>query len=257
MAEPFARLHQLRPPIKKHVPFMVIGTSSALRHEVEQSSLQQSEARYIDADQLNPLPIEQQIDLLAESDAILVEWHPNKASLFHHLRSSLISQHVPLVAVCGPDETDHVAALVIGADDIIERPLNPVVIKAKLRAYRRLRSHRPMQTPLSALPKGKHIISFDPLVIDKRMRCFYIQQDAIELTRIEFDLMLYMMEHAGECKQRDEIINTVWDTSYAPSTNILDVHIYSLRNKLKVYELGDMLQTVRGVGYRLVAHASE
>lgn len=257
MAESYARLHHLHPSVQEPVPFYVIGTTSALKQEVEQSSLQRSKMRYISTDQLGVLPEEDQMHLFADADALLVEWQPTTASMLHRLRHALAPQHVPLLAVCGSDETDHVAALVIGADDIIERPLNPVVIKAKLRAFRRLHNSRSAKRPVPPMPSGKHVICLNPLLIDKRMRSFYIQQDLIELTRTEFDLMLFLMEHAGECASRDDILDAVWDMTYTPSTNILDVHIYSLRNKLKAYELSHMLKTVRGVGYRLAPFEEE
>lgn len=254
MAETHARFHHLHPVVQEPVPFYVVGTTPTLKREVEHISRHSSALRYIHSDVLTPLTESQQHDLFAEADVILVEWHPDLMGTMCQLRRSAVTEQVPLLAICGTDETDHVAALVIGADDVIQRPLNPLVVRAKLRAYQRQQHVHPRKAvvaPTMPKPTGESMVCVGPLLIDGRTRTFYIHDESTELTRIEFDLMLYMMQRAGECQTRDEILDAVWDMAFAPNTNILDVHMCSLRGKLKPHGLGDMVQTVRGVGYQL------
>ena len=91
-----------------------------------------------------------------------------------------------------------------------------------------------------------------PLKLDRTARRFYIKGHLVELSVRAYDLVAFLMSRAGECHSREDILNEVWGIDFDTETNILDVQVYRLRSHLKSYGLGDIIETVRGVGYRLI-----
>lgn len=91
-----------------------------------------------------------------------------------------------------------------------------------------------------------------PLELDRNTRRVCRAGQGVELTAREFDLLAYLMEHQGEVLTRDRLLNAVWGLAFYGDENNLDVYVHYLRLKL-----GDtdrlLIQTVRGVGYRLAA----
>lgn len=76
----------------------------------------------------------------------------------------------------------------------------------------------------------------------------------LHLTLREFDLLCYLVEHAGAACSRDEILESVWGIDFETGTNTVDVFIYALRRKLRSNGLPGAVETVRGIGYRLAPH---
>ena len=91
-------------------------------------------------------------------------------------------------------------------------------------------------------------VSAGPLKVDRRTRSVALDGDEVSLTPKEFDLLVFLAVDAGAVRSRDEIIREVWDEHWWGSTKTLDVHVASLRRKLRP----DIIETVRSVGYRLV-----
>ncbi|WP_245641239.1 winged helix-turn-helix domain-containing protein [Streptomyces megasporus] len=90
---------------------------------------------------------------------------------------------------------------------------------------------------------------FGPLTVDLRTRQAEVDGKPVHLTRREFDLLAALLSDAGAVRQREDLINEVWDPNWHGSTRTLDVHIGSLRAKLGGRE---WIEAVRGVGFRLV-----
>ncbi|MBX3313271.1 MAG: response regulator transcription factor [Actinobacteria bacterium] len=149
---------------------------------------------------------------------------------------------VPIIVVSARgDEIDRVVLLELGADDYVVKPFGFRELVARIRAVARRTS-----TPDRREPEAE--VSAGPLKVDRRTRSVALDGDEVSLTPKEFDLLVFLAVDAGAVRSRDEIIREVWDEHWWGSTKTLDVHVASLRRKLRP----DIIETVRSVGYRLV-----
>jgi two-component system phosphate regulon response regulator PhoB len=137
------------------------------------------------------------------------------------------------------DEVDRVVGLELGADDYVTKPFSPRELTLRVRAV--LRRRKPTATPNEALAHGT--LRLDP----SRHRCFVGPQE-IALTAKEFDLLRTLMTRPGRVLTRDQLLDEVWGADIAVTTRTIDTHLKRLREKLGA--ASDMIETVRGVGYR-------
>lgn len=136
------------------------------------------------------------------------------------------------------EETDKIVGLSVGADDYVTKPFSPRELVARIKAaLRRLTSP---QTESNSLV-------FTHTKIDLAGRHVTIDDQAVELTAIEFDLLKTLAEHRGMVLSREQLLDKVWDYEFYVDTRVVDVHIGHLRQKLL---REDLISTVRGVGYR-------
>lgn len=146
---------------------------------------------------------------------------------------------VPIIVVTArSEEVDRVALLEMGADDYVVKPFGFRELVARIRAVLRRTGHDE-QTPDGH--SGR-------ITIDSRTRQVTVDGNAVQLTPKEFDLLAFLADDAGAVRTRDEILRAVWDENWWGSSKTLDVHVASLRRKLGS---PDLVETVRGVGYRL------
>lgn len=133
--------------------------------------------------------------------------------------------------------------------ELLVWPASPNEMLYHVQRIIRTSDHRPAAS--SALPTAGTVIYKD-LWIDRRKMQVYRDGTAIELTKTEYELLIKLVDHEGSVMSREELLAEVWDTSFMGGSNVVDVHIKSLRKKL-----GDRaanptyIATVRGVGYRL------
>lgn len=151
----------------------------------------------------------------------------------------------PVLMLTAKDgEFDLAEGLDTGADDYLTKPFSFVVLAARLRALvRRGGGQRP-----SVLEVGD--LRLDPAA----HRCWRADQ-AIELSPKEFSLLEYLMRHPGEVVSKLDILGSVWDWSFDGGPNVVEVYIGYLRNKIDRPFGRRSIETVRGVGYRLVPDA--
>lgn len=208
----------------------------------------------------------EQESMMVGAIATLVEWDEMCPVVLLTLKEVARQRAVPLVVLCGPDQDEHVAALVVGGDDILLHPVNPIMLQARLRAYRRLMKAWPGSTEATgdglpvaelpgvepSIPEEHDVYTVGPLKLDRTARRFYVKGHLEELSVKAFDLVAFLMENTGVCHSRDDILNEVWGIDFDTGTNLLDVQIYRLRSRLKTHGLGDIIETVRGIGYRLI-----
>jgi len=141
-----------------------------------------------------------------------------------------------------------VHGLNLGADDYLVKPYNAAELIARIHAVTR-RAGMP-GAPGSAPDAGSLV--FGPVHIDPARRAVTVDGRPVTLTRKEFDLLLLLARRPGVVYRREQIISEVWQTSWSGTGRTLEVHVGSLRHKLGTPGL---IETVRGVGYRLVASA--
>jgi len=139
------------------------------------------------------------------------------------------------------EEIDKIIALSVGADDYLTKPFSPRELIARIKAaLRRLQS---IPGPLEAAPT----INFSHLRIDPSARRVWVEERLVELTAVEFDLLMTLAQHQGMVLSRQQLLEKVWGYDYFGDTRVVDVHIGHLRQKLGEDRF---IETVRGVGYR-------
>jgi two-component system OmpR family response regulator len=136
--------------------------------------------------------------------------------------------------------SDRVAGLDAGADDYLTKPFSFAELLARLRALtRRGAAERPS------------VLRVGDLTLDPATRSVARAGALIELTAREFSLLEYLLRHAGAVLTRTQLIEHVWDFAYEGDSNVVDVYIRYLRNKVDRPFGRDSIETVRGAGYRL------
>jgi len=139
------------------------------------------------------------------------------------------------------DDVDAVVGLELGADDYVTKPFNPRALVARVRAVLR-------RTDVTA--RGGRPIELGDLRIDPRRRDVQVGDRHVELRAREFDLLAALARDPGVVLTRDMLLEGVWGTDFPGETRTVDVHIAELRKKLAPD--GPAIETVRGVGYRLL-----
>ncbi|MDA8353403.1 MAG: response regulator transcription factor [Firmicutes bacterium] len=147
---------------------------------------------------------------------------------------------VPIIMLTARDAVpDRVSGLDAGADDYMTKPFAIEELLARMRAL--LRRNRG-DDPEAVLVNG-------PCCIYPEERRVTVRGDEVKFTTREFDLFLYLMENRDRVKSREQIIAQVWRFEYSGDTNVVDVYIRYIRNKLAAAGVTGMIETVRGVGY--------
>lgn len=156
------------------------------------------------------------------------------------LRSRPDTVRVPIILVTAKTtELDKVKGLDIGADDYLTKPFGVMELISRVKAL--LRRSR-------ALQDDKQMVLGD-ITLDSERREVHVGGELCELTFKEFELLKLLMVNAGIVLHRDTIMSDVWGTDYEGESRTLDMHIKTLRQKLG--EVGNMIKTVRNVGYKM------
>jgi DNA-binding response OmpR family regulator len=134
---------------------------------------------------------------------------------------------------------DEVEGLDTGADDYLTKPFSYAVLIARFRAWHR-RGARARPT----------VLEVGDLLLDPATRRVRLRGEQIELTRREFAILEYLLRHPDEVMSKREILDHVWDFDFDGDPNIVEVYVRRLRTKL--HQDQPVIETVRGVGYRLV-----
>ena len=145
-----------------------------------------------------------------------------------------------LVLTARADELDVVVGLDAGADDYVTKPFRLAELQARIRALLR-----------RADPGDEGEVRAGPVRVDVGARRAWSDDEELDLTPTEFDVLALLVEHAGDVVTRETIFREVWDTTWTGSTKALDMQVSSLRRKLGEDPADPShLHTVRGVGYR-------
>jgi len=139
------------------------------------------------------------------------------------------------------EETDKVVGLTVGADDYVTKPFSPRELTARIKA-----ALRRVKTGAGSGSEAR-ILSFHRLRIDTGARVATVDNQPIELTAIEFDLLRVLAENRGRVLTREQLLEKVWGGEYFGEMRVVDVHLGHVRQKLGD---GNFIATVRGVGYR-------
>ncbi|MBE5893347.1 MAG: response regulator transcription factor [Lachnospiraceae bacterium] len=160
-------------------------------------------------------------------------------SVVRKLRSEENTASLPIMMVTAKTtELDKVKGLDMGADDYVTKPFGVMELISRVKAILRR----------SAKPEDKEkVLKLGNVVLDREKRAVYVNDMLCELTFKEYELLKLLMTNAGIVTARDVILNKVWGIDFEGESRTLDMHIKTLRQKLK--EEGNMIKTVRNVGY--------
>jgi two-component system, OmpR family, response regulator MtrA len=151
------------------------------------------------------------------------------------------SADVPiLILTAREEEADRIIGLELGADDYVTKPFSPRELVARVRAV--LRRAEP-------IPPDAQTLELAGLCIDFRRRIVTVAGVEVELRTLEYELLTELARNAGQVVSRDRLLDRVWGVSFAGGTRTVDVHVAQLRKKLG---RPNLIQTVRGVGYRIL-----
>lgn len=149
--------------------------------------------------------------------------------------------NVPIILLTARDAVmDRVAGLDAGADDYIVKPFAIEELLARIRTI--------FRRTLNQTPSLSNKLYFKNIVIDMDAYEVLVGEQKLELTKTEFDLLKYLVEHKNRVCTREQILEVVWGYHSNVETNVVDVYIRHLRAKL-ANELPELIETVRGVGY--------
>ena len=150
---------------------------------------------------------------------------------------------VPVLVLTARAETDtKVNLLLSGADDYLVKPFSFAELSARLQAL--------LRRPSASLPEVLHV---DDIDLDLGTRRVSRGGSEVPLTLKEFALLEYFMRHPNQVVNREDLLTHLWDFNYVGFSNVVDVHIKNLRRKLDGTNADGVLETVRGIGYRLRA----
>ena len=176
-------------------------------------------------------------------DLVLLDWSLPDFSgveVCRRMRASDISTPV-LMLTARDDVRERVEALDSGADDYLTKPFSLEELLARVRARLRRRE-------LERSGEGG-VLRLGDLELDPRCREVRRAGDLVSLSVREFDLLEYLLAHAGQVQQRRTILQAVWGPTFIGDDNLLDVYIRYLRRKLEPIGRPTLIQTVRGVGF--------
>ncbi|GGR58426.1 response regulator transcription factor [Streptomyces roseolus] len=154
------------------------------------------------------------------------------------------------------DVRSRIHGLNLGADDYVVKPYDPGELLARIHAVSR-RTSGPAGEDTSSGGTGSAadatVLRLGSVAVELPTRRVSVDGEPVALTRKEFDLLALLAQRPGVVFRREQIISEVWQTSWEGTGRTLEVHVASLRSKLRMPAL---IETVRGVGYRLVAPAA-
>lgn len=161
--------------------------------------------------------------------------------ILKRLRAGAETADLPVMMLTAKSsEYDRVVGLDSGADDYLPKPFGMMELVSRVRALLR-RAAKP-----AAEDK---LFTAGSLAVDVKRRAVTVDGEPVILTYKEFELLCYLLENRGVVLSRDQILTKIWDYDYSGETRTVDVHIRTLRQKLG--DAGALIETVRGVGYRL------
>lgn len=178
-------------------------------------------------------------------DAILLDLMLPELNGLEVCRRVRQQKNTPIIMMTARDSViDRVSGLDHGADDYIVKPFAIEELLARLRALLRRIDIE------NAHSKNKqHTITYRDLTIEKKNRIVRRGDEVIELTKREYELLLALVENINVVLSRDVLLRKVWGYDSSAETNVVDVYIRYLRNKIDVPDKASYIQTVRGTGY--------
>lgn len=180
----------------------------------------------------NTLPDLVMLDIMLPGD--------DGVAILKKLRADAATKNIPVImATAKGTEYDKVIALDLGADDYLAKPFGMMEMVSRVKAV--LRRCKPQ-------PQSQ-IYALGSIVLNHNERSVKIDGEQISLTVKEYELLRLLLKNKGKVFSRDELMSEIWGAEFLGESRTVDVHIATLRSKLG--DSGELLQTVRGFGYKI------
>ena len=167
---------------------------------------------------------------------------PNEDGLqiLEKLKSKSATANIPVIMLTAKgSELDRIKGLDLGADDYITKPFSPLELISRIKAV--LRRSAPAPEILR--------LTHESITLDIVKHTVFADESEINLTQKEFALLQFLLENKGAVFSRDKIMDAVWGFDYAGESRTVDMHVKTLRQKLG--DCGEIIKTIRGVGYKI------
>lgn len=153
---------------------------------------------------------------------------------------------IPIIIITAKNsDHDKARGLSLGADDYVTKPFSIVELSARIKANIRRVAMYDVQTPT------ENIIQLKDLQIDLSAHIVKRGTDFIDLTRTEFDILVYLLKNRNRALSKESIYQKIWKEPYYGNENVLNTHMNRLRNKLKNGD-GEYIKTLWGIGYKIM-----
>jgi two-component system phosphate regulon response regulator PhoB len=167
--------------------------------------------------------------------------------VLEQLRARDDTRHIAvLMLTARRDEPDRIRGLALGADDYLTKPFSPQELVLRVGAILRR---------TAATGPAADVLSVGSLTIDRAAHRVAVNGEELDLTPIEYKLLLLLAERRGRVQGRTQLLEAVWDASPDIQTRTVDMHVQRLRTKLGA--AADLIETVRGFGYRMTVPSAE
>ncbi|SJM91310.1 phosphate regulon transcriptional regulator PhoB [Crenothrix polyspora] len=177
-------------------------------------------------------------------DLIVLDWMMPVTSgveWVRRLKKDALYQEIPVILLTARgEEEDKIKGLEVGADDYMTKPFSPKELIARIRAVLRR----------AGKISATDIITLGDLQLDIGQHRFSIDQRQVEISPTEFRMVQFFISHPDKVFSRSQLLDQIWGRSVFIEERTIDVHIRRLRKILDEYGRGDLLQTVRGFGYK-------
>lgn len=156
-----------------------------------------------------------------------------------------------LMLTAKDDELDKIIGLELGADDYLTKPFSPREVVARIKAILRRSAGKASDVEPEGAQKEK-ALQIGELKILTDSYEVYLQDELLDLTPKEFELLVYLANHRGKVFSRDQLLDAVWNYDYIGETRIVDVHVSHLRDKIETdTKQPRYIKTIRGFGYKM------
>jgi DNA-binding response OmpR family regulator len=185
--------------------------------------------------------------LLTQVDVAVLDWMlPGRSGLDLARAARAAGLTLPILMLTGRgEEADKLHGLDSGMDDYVVKPFSPCEVTARIRVLLRRAGIQ-------------NILSAGELLIDVRGREARLSGERLDLTKLEFELLATMAQHAGLAWTRTRLLERIWGLDFPGTERVVDVHMTALRRKLgDTMDTPRFIETVRGVGYRFKEVADE
>ncbi len=216
----------------------------------DDSELSAMVAEYLEAESLS---VERVFDgnsgvqqaLAGEHDVIILDVMLPKIDGFEVLRRIRSQSNVPVLMLTAKgDDIDRIVGLEIGADDYLPKPFNPRELLARLKAILR-------RTQTNSQHSSNIVLKLGSLTLHPALRTAFIDQQRLEVTSTEFNLLQSLVSKAGHIVSKEYLSETAMGRSLEKYDRSIDMHLSNLRKKLAQYNSAPTIVTVRGQGFQL------
>lgn len=149
--------------------------------------------------------------------------------------------NLPIIMLTARDQVDDkVSGLDCGADDYLVKPFEFAELLARIRSL--------LRRPANSF---EQVLKVERVTVDPNQRKVFIENKEVKLTKKEYEILSYLLRKRGTVVTRDQIIMNVWDSSYDSLSNVVDVHINNLKRKINNKDGDEIIESVRGIGYKI------